>query len=162
MPFSQMSLVTASRAEVGSAYASSGKRGDVWIDFGRLPTTAHGLVPIYFHGTCQADVLTTLNYNGEPATESSDPTGMFDSHPVTFRDVEVAAAFVNGVAYLDSDPDSGTGLHPPQVRYIIAITLGSVMDKKRIVLRGVEPWGPCSGAGVFGVSLVLQTPGHSH
>jgi len=148
-----LSLCVATRDTVETAYAAWGK-GDIWTDFGPLPSTTYGLAPIYFHGTCVATVLGALNPSGKPwPGGSSRPLQFpFDGFPITDRDVDGVTAFINGVAYLDSDPDSVTGLDPPQVRCTLAITTGDVADTKRIVMRGVEPWGPRSRVGVFGVS----------
>jgi len=119
-------------------------RKNLWLGFGDLPSATHGLAPIYFHGTCVLDYCPALTHSYPFSTAGPGPD----------------KAFVNGVVYLDS---GHTGLYPPQVKYTLAITGADIrVDPRRLIFQGVEPWGPRSGAGVFGVSVAKQSPSHRH
>jgi len=132
-----MSLeVVESREAVESAYPAS-DRADLWAHFGDVPGPVHGLAPIYFHGTCSVDYVAALDD---------------EEDPLDYGRPEPRPAFVHGVVYLDTEMSGA-----PQVKYVLVAT-GSdpTIQWRRMLFEGVEPWGPRSGAGVFGVSCQPQ------
>ena len=129
--------VVESRDAVERACPAS-QRTTLWSDFG-VPVPVHDLTPIYFHGTCLLDYTFALLPQAPFGNETPSP----------------GAAFVHGMVYLDSKR-----YDPPQVKYTIAITgQGDASIKwRKLVYHGLEPWGPRSGAGVFGVSTSRLLP----
>jgi hypothetical protein len=167
--------VVAGRTEVEQAYSARfmGKnRETLWSDFGDLDdllnaNSSHPLQPLFFHGTCPAVTLRLLNANAnlkrlrrrgessrrEALSESSSDSAADESRPIRRWDVKGMTAFAYDVTYVADHSESD---NPPQVRYTIAITFAD--PRKRIILRGVQPWGPCSGAGVYGVRTTQCGP----
>jgi len=83
-----------------------------------------------------------------PDSSTEPPTGCREQGRTPLSGVYV---FVHGIARLVVDsPDS-----PPQVRYTMSFTFWG--QTKRIVLRGLQPWGPDSGGGVLGVSTLPRS-----
>ena len=120
-----------SREAVESVYPLP-ERATLWSGFGDV-LPIHGLSPIYFHGSCVLDYTRSL----------------IPGDPLDYGTPGLGNAFIHGVVYLDSRT-----FHPPQVKYTIAITGGDATTRlRRLVYHGVEPWGPRSKAGVFGVSI---------